>query len=431
MYMFHRLKYKINKSIFPAISLLIVILLISIVFISSPVEAEPSSQISINPSTETVSPENDFTVGIYVDPDEAINGFTFSISYDASLIHANSVTLGDLFDPYTPSVFFDSGTINNTEGYISNVYGLIIPATNTVEDPGFFCNISFTAQKNTGTSNLKLYNICLTNATGDCITGLIIKEDTIIVGDSGKPITPPDEEPPISNNAPNSPSKPSGASIGFIETQYSYSTSTIDLDDDEVYYLFDWGDESTTSWVGPYNSGVACIGTHSWNQSGTYDIKVKAKDTKDDESSWSNVLTIEIQNETQIPENQTENISENLRPTAIFTFTPAQPKINENINFIDKSIDEDGNITKWLWDFGDTETSSLQNPTHQYADNRTYIVTLTVWDDNGTANITYQQIEISEIIPKTTKSKDTPGFMFVLLIIALIAIIISYRKNEK
>jgi len=428
--MFHRLNHKINKSICPSISLLIVILLISLVFISSPVEAEPSSQISINPSTETVSPEMDFTVGIYVSPDEAINGITFSISYDASLIHANSVTLGDLFEPYTPSVFFDPGTINNTEGYILNVYGLIIPGTNTVEDPGFFCNISFSAQKNNGTSNLILYNVCLTNATGDCIKDLIIKDETILVGDSGKPVTPPDEEPPTSNNAPNSPSKPSGASTGFIETSYSYSTSTIDLDEDEVYYLFDWGDESTTSWIGPYNSGVTCIGTHSWNRSGTYNIKVKAKDIHNNESSWSIPLTIEIQNETQIPKNQTENISENLRPTAIFTFTPTQPKINENINFIDKSIDEDGNITKWLWDFGDTETSSLQNSTHQYTDNRTYIVTLTVWDDTGTANIAYQQIEISEIISKTTKSKETPGFISLIMFIALIVIIFSFWKKR-
>lgn len=428
--MSNKLNNKINQSIYPSISVIIIVLFISLVFIPSQVVAEPSSQISINTPTGTVSPEEDFTIGIYVDPDEAITGVTFSISYDASLIHANLVTLGDLFDPYTSSVFFDSGTINNTEGFISNVYGLTIPATNTVDGPGYFCNISFTAQKNSGTSNLNLYNVCLTNATGDCIADLIIEDETIIVGDSGKPVTPPDEEPPTSNNAPNSPSKPSGASSGFIEISYSYSTSTIDSDNDEVYYLFDWGDETNTTWIGPYNSGGSCIGTHSWNNSGTYDIKVKAKDTNNDESSWSSALTIEIQNETQIPEGQTENISENLYPTAIFTFSPTQPKINENIGFIDKSIDEDGNITKWLWDFGDTNTSNLQNPTHQYAENRTYIVTLTVWDDNGTTNMSYQQIEISEIISKTTKSKDTPGFMFVIMIIALIAIIISYWKKS-
>jgi len=300
---------------------------------------------------------------------------------------------------------------------------LTIPPKNTVEDPGFFCNISFTAQKNNGTSNLKLYNVCLTNVTGDCIKDLIIKDDIIIVGDSNN-------EQPTSNKAPNSPSKPSGASIGFLKTTYTYSTSTIDSDDDEVYYLFDWGDESTTSWIGPYNSGITCIGTHSWNRSGTYNIRVKAKDNYNNESSWSNALTIEIQNKTQTPENQTENISKNLYPTAIFTFTPTQPKINENINFIDKSIDEDGNITKWLWDFGNTETSSLQNPTYQYADNRTYIVTLTVWDDNGTANISYQQIEISEIISKTTTSKETPGFISLIMFIALIVIIFSFRKKR-
>jgi len=37
----------------------------------------------------------------------------------------------------------------------------------------------------------------------------------------------------------------------------------------------------------------------------------------------------------------------------------------ENISFFDLSISS-ANITAWLWDFGDGDTSSLQNPLHQY-----------------------------------------------------------------
>ena len=46
--------------------------------------------------------------------------------------------------------------------------------------------------------------------------------------------------------------------------------------------------------------------------------------------------------------------------------------------------DESTNIPQmWLWDFGDGKTSYLQNPTHQYIENGTYTVSLTVSNLNG------------------------------------------------
>ena len=60
---------------------------------------------------------------------------------------------------------------------------------------------------------------------------------------------------------------------------------------------------------------------------------------------------------------------------------PSEGKINEAISF---SGDTTGGIPpyQWNWDFGDGTTSTLQNPTHQYSQNDTYIVTLTVYDGN-------------------------------------------------
>lgn len=45
-----------------------------------------------------------------------------------------------------------------------------------------------------------------------------------------------------------------------------------------------------------------------------------------------------------------------------------------------------GLINEWLWDFGDGNTSTLQNPTHEYAGTGNYTVTLTVTDSNGCSN---------------------------------------------
>lgn len=42
-----------------------------------------------------------------------------------------------------------------------------------------------------------------------------------------------------------------------------------------------------------------------------------------------------------------------------------------------------GNIVSWIWDFGDGNTSTMQNPSHSYTANGTYTVCLGTTDNNG------------------------------------------------
>jgi len=44
-----------------------------------------------------------------------------------------------------------------------------------------------------------------------------------------------------------------------------------------------------------------------------------------------------------------------------------------------------GTVTAWSWDFGDGNTSTMQNPSHIYADSGTYIVCLTIFDNCGSS----------------------------------------------
>ena len=94
------------------------------------------------------------------------------------------------------------------------------------------------------------------------------------------------------NQRPNTPSKPSGHSSGNVNDEYTYTSSTIDPDGDQVYYLWDWGDGNTIGWLGPYNSSVTINTTHTWTIKGSYSIKVKAKDRLGAESPWSDPLPI-------------------------------------------------------------------------------------------------------------------------------------------
>jgi hypothetical protein len=94
--------------------------------------------------------------------------------------------------------------------------------------------------------------------------------------------------------APNKPSKPVGSASGTPGTIYTYSSSTTDDEGDQIYYLFDWGDGTDSGWKGPFPSGNICEASKKWDSKGTYYIKVKAKDTEDHESRWSDALIVTI-----------------------------------------------------------------------------------------------------------------------------------------
>jgi len=68
------------------------------------------------------------------------------------------------------------------------------------------------------------------------------------------------------------------------------------------------------------------------------------------------------------------------KPLADFTADPTMGDLPLAVQFTDNSI---GNITDWLWDFGDDSTSNLQNPNHEYSSYGAYDVSLTVTSANG------------------------------------------------
>jgi PKD repeat protein len=67
-------------------------------------------------------------------------------------------------------------------------------------------------------------------------------------------------------------------------------------------------------------------------------------------------------------------------PVADFVAEPLQVNAGESVQFYDDST---GDVTSWLWNFGDGNTSSLQHPSHAYAAPGTYTVSLTVGNECG------------------------------------------------
>lgn len=99
---------------------------------------------------------------------------------------------------------------------------------------------------------------------------------------------------------PNKPSKPQGSIDGFISENYTYSSSTIDPYNSDLYYRFDWGDNTFSEWIGPYPSGILVQANKSWKYAGNYFIKVQAKNEEDFLSDWSDNLIVNIKEKVEI-----------------------------------------------------------------------------------------------------------------------------------
>ncbi len=69
-------------------------------------------------------------------------------------------------------------------------------------------------------------------------------------------------------------------------------------------------------------------------------------------------------------------------PRANFDYNIAE----YTVNFTDFSIDPDGTIVSWLWEFGDDTNSTAKNPSHVYPEMGKYTVSLKVTDDKGGKN---------------------------------------------
>ena len=102
--------------------------------------------------------------------------------------------------------------------------------------------------------------------------------------------------PEIKHNPPSSPptkpSKPKGPRLIRFDAYHEFSSSATDPENNQVYILFDWGDGTSSGWLGPYDSGEKVNAIHKWTKKGTFQIRAKAKDVTDAQSDWSDPLSV-------------------------------------------------------------------------------------------------------------------------------------------
>ncbi len=140
-------------------------------------------------------------------------------------------------------------------------------------------------------------------------------------------------------------------------------SANISSPDPVATYLWSFGDGTTSALANP---------SHTYSTTGTYDI----------------TLTITTANGCSVTKTFTEAIKIDPQPVPKFSADPTNACAWKKIEFTNLST---GQITEYIWDFGDGGSSNEKNPVHQYKDTGYFTVTLTL-KNNG--------CEASVIMPK-------------------------------
>lgn len=135
------------------------------------------------------------------------------------------------------------------------------------------------------------------------------------------------------------------------------------------------------------DTGSATISLTPFGSAGTADIVV----TCQNKIPYESTITVSAGNDP---------------PTAQFSAAPTSGFAPLTVNFTDQST----GATSWSWDFGDTGTSSAQNPSHVYNSPGLYTVTLTATNSYGSdvetktdyISVTTQQAPVADFTASST-----------------------------
>ena len=179
------------------------------------------------------------------------------------------------------------------------------------------------------------------------------------------------------NSAPAIAAIPSGPVSGIAGTVYSYSTSAIDPNGDQVKYTFSWGDGTTTT-TALVDSGTAASASHKWAATGSYLVKAKATDSKGLASAYSSSLTVKI--------------AANSAPAIpSIPSGPTSGNPGKSYSYTTSATDPNGDQVKYIFSWGDgtTTTTGLvdsgtaASASHIWSTAGTYLVKARSRDSKG------------------------------------------------
>ena len=147
------------------------------------------------------------------------------------------------------------------------------------------------------------------------------------------------------------------------------------------------GAVDTWSWAFPGGQPATADApnpTVTYDEPGVYPVMLTVTDTFGQTATLEMEAAVEIQ----------------ALPTAAFEATANELQVAFQNNA--------AHATSYLWDFGDGQQSTDQSPTHTYASEGSYTVTLTVMNDCGEA------VAVSEVSVMVVSTRDLPATAFAL-----------------
>jgi PKD repeat protein len=186
---------------------------------------------------------------------------------------------------------------------------------------------------------------------------------------------------PPSANAGGPYSGVVGSMINFDGTASSDADGTIAL------YAWDFGDGGVASGPSP---------THSYSVDGSFTVVLTVTDNDGLTSTDSTSASI--------------NPAGGNTPPVAQANGPYSGTEGNAVQFSSNgSLDPDGSIATYAWDFGDGNTSATANPSHTYVAAGTYNVSLTVTDDAGDSASDATTASIEAIVFNAPPTADANG----------------------
>ncbi len=246
------------------------------------------------------SGEEQGLVGSYYYVDEALNNNTNiagvlnvdMIGYAETEEETNYIKLYQ--DTNNPFEWLTNYTVNVSEEYFDLLNLEVVPSGwSWGSDHYYFWkagyNAIFYAEK-----NFNRYYHSIEDTIENMNISYIVKNSKLIIATLAELAEISDLQSPVK------PIITKGEVNGKYGEQYNYSAFTTDPQNDEIYYFWDWGDNTNSDWIGPYESGIECEISNIWEKRGNYNIKVKSKDYYGHESEWSDPLSISMPKDKQI-----------------------------------------------------------------------------------------------------------------------------------
>jgi len=197
--------------------------------------------------------------------------------------------------------------------------------------------------------------------------------------------------------APNQPPVASASATpltGESPLSVSFNGSGTDSDGSILGYAWDFGNGTTSGDKNPIKT---------YNSDGTYTATLTVTDN--DGATGNATMSITVFTlPPLIP-----SPAPNQPPVAIASGNFESGEAPLSVSFNGSGTDSDESILGYAWNFGDSTTSSTQNPSHTYNSAGTYTATLTVTDDDGaTGNATVSISVYAPNQPPVASASGTP-----------------------